>query len=87
MADSDTPKRSNGSSHTSKSLSSFLKNISTVFTLGNVLTDHLKKTDDSRALQDLSVVMFLAGNFLLNFTVMGTLTTVLLVLSYNFFFF
>lgn len=71
MADSDTPKRSNGSSHTSKSLSSFMKNICTVFALGDVLRGHLKKTgndEHSRALEDLSVVMLLAGNFLLNFT-------------------
>lgn len=44
--------------------------------------------EDSRALQNLGVIMLLAGNFLLNFTVMGTLATVLLVLSHsNFFFF
>lgn len=61
-----------------------MKNTCTIFALGNVLRGHLKKTEDdedSRASQDLSVVMLLVGNFLLNFKVMATLATVLLVLK------
>lgn len=69
-----------------------MKNIYTIFALSNILGGRLKKADnneDCRALHNLSVVMFLVGNFLLSFKVMKTLTTILSVCiqSPRFFFF
>lgn len=69
-----------------------MKKIYTIFALGNILGGHLKKAEnneDCRALQNLSVVMPLVGNFLLSFKVMRTLATILSVLTHrhSFFFF
>lgn len=63
-----------------------MKNIYIVFALGNILGGHLKKAEKNencRALQNLSVVMLLVGNFLLSFKVMRTLATILSVLIHS----
>ena len=54
-----------------------------------MLEGHLKKAEnnvDCRALQNLSVVMFLVGNFMLSFKVMKTLATILSVVTAFFFY-
>lgn len=55
--------------------------------LGNILGGDLKEAEnneDSRALQNLSVVMLLVGNCLLSFEVLKTVATILSVLSHRY---